>query len=512
MRRIYWNTLSLILLLTVSGQLKANSPIKVKNSCVNNLLYFSSEITSSDIISYYWDFGDASFSFDKDAFHAFHEDGNYDITLTVMNSKGEQIIYREQIEVFSAPFAFFSSNQECSAITTLSDNSISESELIKWQWFEGNNHISTNNEVSSKFLPGNKFITLMVSNSNGCVDTEEKIIQIKKQPKLSLESTTICTNQSNPIRIDFGIKQDEIQDFFFQIDNKSYKHSDLQRLQFTKPKKSNFNARIISTEGCIDSISTSINIIETPVKDFDISIEKGCAPHQLSLKAKQSGDEKWQWMINQNIVSEQSEISQKLDMPGVYNLELKVQSSNGCVYESPTKSIIVYPSPILSTYIEKKIINNRPTANVHSGEHGSIKHIDWGDGTIEEYTTGASHIYTDYGNYIITTKALNDWGCIDSILYPISFSDEEKIITSSLITPNGDGIDDEFKVFTEFNHEMELIIYDQLGREVYRSSNLDYGWKGYIGNQLGQNGVYLYQIKSADRNNLNYQGHFILQR
>lgn len=506
------NILLIVSILLYSIKSYSNGPIQVKNSCVNNLIYFTSGLEENNIISYYWDFGDASFSFDKDPFHAFQENGIYRITLTVMLKNGGQESYQQDYEVYSAPLAFFSNHGDCSSSTFFMDESVSQNELTSWQWYNGNEQISTENNLSHSFAPGDKQITLRVSDSKGCIDYAEKFISINPQPDLKLENNIVCTAINNPIKVSTSIDESSIQSMLYIIDDKTYNKDDMNEFKFNTEGSINFIAKIETEEGCVDSLYSNIQVVSSPSVQYSLENKEGCAPMNLEVEGLSSETDSWEWNINNNLISSSSTLDQTLEIPGAYNVSVKVTAENGCVYNSPDHTIIVYPSPILSTRFEKKIINNKAIVSVYSGDPLSTKTIDWGDGTIEEYTSSASHEYDDFSTYIVKNIALNEWGCQDSMLYPIDFSSEQKIIASTTMSPNGDGVNDDFKIYTEFSNDMELIIVDPLGRTVYKSTNLNEGWNGIVGNTLGSTGIYIYQLRSVDLNQVLYQGHFLLQR
>ena len=65
-------------------------------------------------------------------------------------------------------------------------------------------------------------------------------------------------------------------------------------------------------------------------------------------------------------------------------------------------------------------------------------------------------------------------------------------------TPNADGRNDEFRVFTNcelFNFEMT--IFDRWGNLVFRTTDLNQGWDGTINGQNAPQGVYVWQFKYA---------------
>lgn len=65
-------------------------------------------------------------------------------------------------------------------------------------------------------------------------------------------------------------------------------------------------------------------------------------------------------------------------------------------------------------------------------------------------------------------------------------------------TPNGDGQNDVFKVFTNcLIQDFEMSVYDRWGNQVYFSKDVDAGWDGTFNGQELQTGVYVWQMRFA---------------
>lgn len=68
-------------------------------------------------------------------------------------------------------------------------------------------------------------------------------------------------------------------------------------------------------------------------------------------------------------------------------------------------------------------------------------------------------------------------------------------------TPNADGINDEFMVFSEQLKRVNIKIYDQMGQEVYNTSEIGKGWNGKNLRQKDMHqDTYLYRIEAEYTN------------
>jgi gliding motility-associated-like protein len=114
-----------------------------------------------------------------------------------------------------------------------------------------------------------------------------------------------------------------------------------------------------------------------------------------------------------------------------------------------------------------------------------------------------------YYPYLVS---VSDAGCIDTF----SLEDGIRVVPSKLIipnvfTPNGDGINDEFKFEHQSLKECRVTISDRWGRVVYRKKidNI-YEWEGWLGTVLNTDreapeGQYYYVVEGLGYDNVEYR-------
>lgn len=128
--------------------------------------------------------------------------------------------------------------------------------------------------------------------------------------------------------------------------------------------------------------------------------------------------------------------------------------------------------------------------------------------------TGEDNSYTfdEAGTYIVKTTVSNQYCAVsDSVTVTIS---ESMLVAPKVFTPNGDGIQDEFKVAYESIVEFSGIIFNRWGRKIFTWTNPAKGWDGKIGGKDAAEGTYYYVIKGKGADNVKYKlkGYFSLLR
>ena len=80
----------------------------------------------------------------------------------------------------------------------------------------------------------------------------------------------------------------------------------------------------------------------------------------------------------------------------------------------------------------------------------------------------------------------------------LAYRREPKLFLPDAFSPNGDNINDVFKVYGAFVDRYEMIIYNRWGEVIFRSTNVNEGWDGTINGQKAPEGSYVYKIEIED--------------
>ena len=88
-----------------------------------------------------------------------------------------------------------------------------------------------------------------------------------------------------------------------------------------------------------------------------------------------------------------------------------------------------------------------------------------------------------------------------SLEQDLTYHPEGNIIEPNVFTPNGDGVNDFFvPVLAEHIESYELSILNRWGEQVFFSNKLNVGWDGKIGDNIGPDGVYYWNMIYKDNN------------
>ncbi len=278
---------------------------------------------------------------------------------------------------------------------------------------------------------------------------------------------------------------------------------------------------------CRSSDTIVVNFWDLPKPDFEADVTSGCTPvvsQFTNLTTTGSDTIYCQWYVfdeNFNIIYYSSDYAPSFhfESAGTYSVKLVTTTEEGCK-DSLTKwnYIITSPQPTID-------FASTPESCMMSETNGEIaftvflsenvmdnptNQLTWnfGDGQSTQNELNTSHVYSTWGDYIVTLSLITDSGCGDSVSHVVAIEDD--LIFPNVITPNGDGINDVWAIGnlnTDINFEdpdgyrtNELRISDRYGKVVFKAKNYDtYSKDGqiYVGTNpfSGQDlsdGVYFY--------------------
>ncbi len=107
------------------------------------------------------------------------------------------------------------------------------------------------------------------------------------------------------------------------------------------------------------------------------------------------------------------------------------------------------------------------------------------------------HTYQVAGTYENILHVVNEIsGCEDSSEPQEIIVFESDLQVPNVFTPNGDGVNDEFRVAYRSLRKYNITIFNRWGRKVYASNNPAQGWDGRIGKGEAGPGVYFYVVEA----------------
>ncbi|MEM8889486.1 MAG: gliding motility-associated C-terminal domain-containing protein, partial [Bacteroidota bacterium] len=104
--------------------------------------------------------------------------------------------------------------------------------------------------------------------------------------------------------------------------------------------------------------------------------------------------------------------------------------------------------------------------------------------------------YNEAGEYTVTLTITDAGGCTDVIQYGPYKVFIPGLLIPNVFSPNGDGINDNFRITYDGKEVFTIKVYDRWGRLMFEDENSPVnGWNGVATNgQDASDGVYYYSI------------------
>lgn len=133
-------------------------------------------------------------------------------------------------------------------------------------------------------------------------------------------------------------------------------------------------------------------------------------------------------------------------------------------------------------------------------QEGVRGHWDFGDGTQVPYQAGINptHTFPAAGEFTVMLFIENRAGCTDSVAKTVCVLPEaSKVQVPNAFSPNGDGVNDTWRMEQIGLLAFQLQIFDRWGKRVYTTEDIGAGWDGTFANKAAPPGVYTYLIQGT---------------
>ena len=383
----------------IEGSLQAN----FTHVSTNNTVSFTSNSEGGGL-SYSWDFDDGNTSTLVNPVHSYECPGDYDIYFSIYDSLGCSSSISESINVggFTADFDYLVNNSSVD-FTNTSDSSVT------WEWNFGDG-ISSNiqNPTHVYECPGSYYVSLSVSNGNGCFETFGQQIEITAGFQASftytINGTSVdFTNNSNGNSTNWDWSFGDGTYSLAENPNHSYECPGSYYVLFT----------LDSSGGCTSEIEQLITI-EGLNPTFTYSVNNQTVNFELT---NSTGLTLYEWDFDDGTFSSLPNPTHTYLSCGNYFVYLTVNNASGCSDYSYQNVIIQGPNHGLA------VSSNSPVClggdlNLSAGNSLGMEY-NW-NGPGFYYSSNPSPTISDAspelsGTYIFELTDVNGCPVVDSV-------------------------------------------------------------------------------------------------
>jgi gliding motility-associated-like protein len=306
--------------------------------CTGETITFIPNDTSG-IVTYYWDFGDNTFSNEAFPMHYYKNSGRYTVSLTMVDQQGcdSTISSTDYMFVQTVPVPNFysvSSLSDCYPFQVNFSDSTNNPEVVDWKWNfgDGQTALHLKNPAHIYTGPGKYDVSLSVYTENGCTSEalKQEFVYIKGPYAEINAPDTICRNQE---AVFIAENQQDIFELQWIFGDGSTSSLDTaihayDYIGYVFPvlllKSDDFGT-------CDIYIQDSLYIPELiPEILVDQNLINGCIPFEFNASNTCSDADYFFWNFDDGTFAYTDFISHNYLSPGNYHVKLIISNEYGC--------------------------------------------------------------------------------------------------------------------------------------------------------------------------------------
>ncbi len=474
------------------------------------------DTSSVDVVSWRWDFGDNYFSNLQNPSHIYIAPSLYDVTLVVTNSNGcTDTSFAQDLINIGGPYGSFTIDPDSTCIPHMVTFVVTATNSDFYIWDFGDGSISTINPVSNGDTTthiytktGTRLPKLILKDSSGCsyvipsvsmVYGDDVIVDFMVNDSFFCDFDTLIL--SNLTKTLFSIVS---WDWDFGDGSTSSLKNPIH--PFDSMGVYSISLKAESIMGCIDSNSMDITVRDQPKIIVTASDTLGCIPFTVSFHADTIGNvlpvTLWAWDFGDSLIKTGNDVQHTFTSKSIDTVRLSATYSQGkCIADTLIRvRSLNWPIADFDYSPPFPSVNNANIIFTDKSNEATIWNWNFDDGSTSNERNPV-HQYTKAGKYYIVLVTLNEDSCADEIAKMIFIASSSGIKVPNAFTPNGDGLNDEFRIMNAGILElMEFKIYNRWGELVFETNDITKGWDGTFKGKLQNVGSYVYYVvaRTAD--------------
>lgn len=433
----------------------------------------------------------------------------YFYTATSGNGTCNPALDTIQVLLGNTPLAAFSSNGNCagSTINFTDASTVSAGTVNAWEWDMGNGDTSTVQNPSTTYLTAGSYtVTLVAYSGGGCSDTTTQVIIINTVPVAAFSYLSNCSSDSVLFTDNSNIPTGTITQWSWNFGDTT--SSTLQHPVHVYGLVDTFTVvlTVTSDSGCTATITQDVIVAPRPLANFDYSIScvDGMVTYSDSSVAFASDPIlTYAWTFGNGNTSTLQNPPPQTYLPGTYTVQLQVTTQGGCV-QTDTMSITIYGLPLAGyipaggTYSANEVINF-----TDQSQNGTSFYWDFGYNNDSSLIQNPVYSFVVAGSYTVVEYVTNPGGCTDTAAYLFVIDEEldEPVVVPTAFSPNGDGLNDEFRVLGGPFTTYELRVFNEWGQQIFISDDQSKGWDGTFKGMAQPTGSFVFVFNGTTYSN-----------
>jgi gliding motility-associated-like protein len=427
-----------------------------QNVCAGQNMPFqnTSNIFGGGLMQHAWSFGNGATSVQTSPWYQYPNPGTYTVTLIVTGPGGCKDTAVQQVTVNPLPVANFTLPNTCGLSDTITNTStiIPPAQITSYQWNFGNGQTSIQqNPIYNYTNPGVYNVTLTVTSTGGCTDSEVQPITINAIPVASFTAPQTCHGNAVPFTNTSNVLGNANLNYQWTFGNGNTSNQTNPTQMYANPGQYLATLIVVGPGLCSDTATQIVNVPPTPIANFTIPDSCGLSGQisSTSTITPPGFITSYQWNFGNGQTANQPNTNYSYNTPGIYNVALIVNSNQGCsdtitqpvtIWSIPTAQFTQTPTcfGIPFTFVDQSTITN-----------SQIIGWNWSLGNGQTSTQqNPTHLYNTNGQYPVTLIVTGQGGCTDTISDLITVYPKP---TAAFVLPDSCGMIAPFTDLSLFN-------------------------------------------------------------
>jgi gliding motility-associated-like protein len=427
-----------------------------QNVCAGQNMPFqnTSNIFGGGLMNHSWNFGNGATSVQTSPWYQYPNPGTYTVTLIVTGPGGCKDTATQQVTVNPIPVAAFTLPNTCGLSDTITNTStvLPPSQIISYQWNLGNGQTSNQQNPTYNYNnPGVYNITLTVTSTGGCTDSETQPLTINSIPVASFTAPQTCHGNAVPFTNTSTILGNANLNYQWSFGDGNTSTQTNPTQMYTNPGQ--YLVTLIATGPglCSDTVTQIVNVPPTPIASFVVPDSCGLTGQMSSFSVITPPGfiTSYQWDLGNGQTFNQPNINYNYNGPGVYNVTLVVSSNQGCS-DTITQPVTIWSIPT-AQFTHTPTCYGIPFNFTDQSTITNSQIIGWswslGNGQTSNQQN-PSHFYNTNGQYPVQLIVTGQGGCTDTITDVITVYPKP---TAAFVLPDSCGMSAAFTDLSLFN-------------------------------------------------------------
>jgi gliding motility-associated-like protein len=462
---------------------------EVSKSCESLDVEFTNNSESG---IYHWDFGDGDTSIVKDPKHTYSAPGNYQVTLSVKGFCYNELV--QTINVGLIEVELPDTVISCAGMPVELNPNADSSLIYSWTPSVFLDDATSPNPTAIVVSSTKFTVTIQDTTFEDCFIEREVLVLVTERVQFTTNTrdTVLCYSDS--------LTLEAIGDYSFcWIDeNGDTIAMDQKSIEVVVTDEDTFTVIGKDIYDCFESQTIRVKRFNLDVAITEPDTICFMDAIRLHIENLGEGNLTYMWTPTGSILEGENTADPLVSPDFTTTYTVKITNEYGCDYFDTVQVVVerVMPRPEIITQDDTIYLAKKTQLNVLGGPYNSYEWFpedgltctDCPDPEVSpEYTT-------EYAVYVT-----NERGCIDSAFITIVVirpnCDETDIYVPNAFSPNGDNINDQWRVMSNFVDEMEVFVYNRWGEKVFESKDFNIVWDGTYEGEFLKPDVYAYYLK-----------------